>query len=170
MKRKGKLVIGLLVLVLITFLSFQTLSAEWKTIIGTVSDYYQIETDEGDVYDVVENSQGDRLADQMGRKVKVTGMVEDEGYRKIITINSYTFVEENETAQEDIGEEIAPEETGGDLEQIEPEEENVEEEDMEEASIQEEDVEDEDLDEEYVQEEDEEEENVQEEELEEEAY
>lgn len=146
MKRNGRrLVIGTWVLALMTFLSFHALSAERKTIIGTVSGYYQIETDEGDVYDIVENSQGNRVAEQMGSRVKATGMVEDDGSLRVINIISYTIMEEESVQDKQV------EETS---------EENVQEEEIEEAS--EEDVQEEDVQEEV---EENQEEDVQEEDV-----
>jgi len=173
MKRKGQLGIGTLVLALITFLSAQAPSAEWKTIVGTVSDYYQITTDGGDVYDVVENAKGDAIAEQMGSRVKVSGTVEDEGYRMVITISNYQIIEENETAPEVIQEEITPEETAEGLEQTEPEEESIQEEELVEENVleevEEEVLEEEDVQEEEVEEEEPVEENVLEDEVEEEV-
>jgi hypothetical protein len=102
MKKNGKkLIIGFLALTLITFLSFPAAWAQQRTITGTVNDYYQIETDDGTVYDVVENEKGDEVAEQVGMRVKVTGTVEEDEDMKLIDITSYTIMGEQNSEEEE---------------------------------------------------------------------
>ena len=100
-KNVRTLIIGILALAFITFLSLPAISAETRTITGTVNDYYQIETDDGTVYDVVENEKGDEVAEQVGMRVKVTGTVEEDEDMKLIDITSYTIMGEQNTQQDD---------------------------------------------------------------------
>ena len=100
-KNRRRLIIGILALAFIAFLSFPALSAETRTITGTVNDYYQIETDDGTVYDVVENEKGDEVAEQVGTRVKVTGTVEEDEDMKLINITSYTILEETNSDEEE---------------------------------------------------------------------
>lgn len=102
MKKNGKkLIIGILFLGLIAFLSFPATSAEQKTITGTVNDSYQIETDDGTVYDVVENEKGDEVAEQVGMRVRVTGTVMEDEDQRSINITSYTVMGETNTEDEE---------------------------------------------------------------------
>ena len=71
------------------------LSADEVTIVGTVNDYYQIETDEGEVYDIGDSEQGDELIGHTGAIVKATGTVEeDEDGMKVITVTSFVVIQE----------------------------------------------------------------------------
>jgi hypothetical protein len=102
MKKNGRrFIIGILALAFITFLSLPALSADTRTITGTVNDYYQIETDDGTVYDVVENEKGDEVAEQVGMRVKVTGTVEEDEDMKLINITSYTILGEKNSDEEE---------------------------------------------------------------------
>jgi len=75
-------------------------SADEVTIFGTVNDYYQIETDDGEVYEIGDNEQGDELIEHMGERVEVTGTVEeDEDGVKVIMVMSFVVIEE--ASQED---------------------------------------------------------------------
>jgi hypothetical protein len=70
-------------------------SADEMTILGTVNDYYEIETDDGDVYEIGDNEQGDELVGYVGARVEVTGTVEeDEDGVKILTVMSFTVITE----------------------------------------------------------------------------
>ena len=100
-KNVRRLIIGILALAFITFLSFPAISADTRTITGTVNDYYQIETDDGTVYDVVENEKGDEVAEQVGMRVKVTGTVEEDEDMKLINITSYTVLGEKNSDEEE---------------------------------------------------------------------
>ena len=100
-KNVRRMIIGILALAFITFLSFPAAWAQQRTITGTVNDYYQIETDDGTVYDMVENEKGDEVAEQVGMRVKVTGMVEEDEDMKLITITSYAIVGEPNTDEEE---------------------------------------------------------------------
>ena len=71
------------------------LSADEVTILGTVNDYYEIETDDGDVYEIGVSVQGDELVGQVGARVEVTGTVEeDEDGVKILTVISFRVITE----------------------------------------------------------------------------
>jgi hypothetical protein len=76
-------------------LSFgSAMSADEVTISGTVNDYYGIETDDGEVYDIGDNEQGDELGGHVGARVEVTGTVEeDEDGVKVITVTSFVLLE-----------------------------------------------------------------------------
>ena len=102
MKKNGKrLFIGTLALAFVTFLCLSAAWAQQRTITGTVNDSYQIETDDGTVYDVVENEKGNEVAEQVGMRVKVTGTVEEDEDMKLIDITSYTIIGEQNSEEEE---------------------------------------------------------------------
>lgn len=59
------------------------------TITGEVGYAYEIITDDGTVYSIVENEKGDELAAMVGETVQVTGTVQDEDGEKTITVESF---------------------------------------------------------------------------------
>ena len=95
MKRDKKyLFVGLCVLIIAAFLSGTAISGKTMTITGTVNDNYQIVADDGQVYEVADTEKGDEVVDLVGKKVKVTGTVEESDGEKIITITSLAVIEE----------------------------------------------------------------------------
>ena len=83
----------LAVLVLILMLATPVLATE-VTLIGKVNDSYQIETDQGDVYEVADTEMGNELLNHIGKKVEVTGTVAEEEGVKTITVAVYVVLEE----------------------------------------------------------------------------
>ena len=95
MKRDKKyLFVGLCVLIIAAFLSGTAISGKTMTITGTVNDNYQIVADDGQVYEVADTEKGVEVVDLVGKKVKVTGTVEESDGEKVITITSYEVIEE----------------------------------------------------------------------------
>lgn len=70
------------------------ISSENVTIEGVVSDTYQILTDEDEAYDILESEKGQELMEMVGKRVKVTGMVEEEEGVKAINVAAYEVIEE----------------------------------------------------------------------------
>lgn len=64
------------------------------TISGTVNEYFQVETDSGDLYDIAYTELGDELSQLVGAKVEVTGMVEESEGEKVITVMRYEILKE----------------------------------------------------------------------------
>lgn len=94
MKGNGKkLVIGLLALALVAFLTGPVLSGDAITITGTVNDHYQIVTDDGKVYDVGDTEKGDEVTENVDKKVRATGTVEENEGMMIISITEYEIIE-----------------------------------------------------------------------------
>ena len=95
MKRhKKSLLTGLCVVFTIALIFGAAFSGETKVITGTVNDDYEIVTDEGTAYTVQEGEMGDEVVELVGRKVKVTGIVEESEGEKMITVTSYVIIEE----------------------------------------------------------------------------
>jgi len=95
MKRHKKYLLaglfGILTIALIFGIAF---SGETKVITGTVNDDYQIVTDEGTAYTVEAGEAGDEVVELVGKKVKVTGTVEESEGENMITVTSYVVIEE----------------------------------------------------------------------------
>ena len=64
------------------------------TIVGTVNDEYQIVDEAGTVYDVEDNEKGQEITEHVGQKIQVKGTVMEDEDGKMITITSYTVIEE----------------------------------------------------------------------------
>ena len=62
------------------------------TITGTVNEDYQIVADDGQIYEVADTEKGEEVTDLVGKKVKVTGTVEEEDGKKEITVTSYEII------------------------------------------------------------------------------
>jgi hypothetical protein len=80
---------------IITISSYEVIGQKKLTIEGTVKSSYQIVTDDGTIYTVEENEMGFELIDEcLGKQVRATGMIEDTGEMKIITVTSYEVMGE----------------------------------------------------------------------------
>ena len=83
------LFMGLCFAFLGVLLAGPAISVESATIVGTVNDDYQIVTADENVYEVAETEKGDEVVGLVGKKVKVTGTVEDSEGAKIISVTAY---------------------------------------------------------------------------------
>jgi len=92
-KHKKYLLACLCVMTLAVFLSGIAIG-DSTTITGTINDNYQIVTDDGNVYDVEDNEKGAEVVDLVGKKITVTGMVNETDEMKVISITSYEVIEE----------------------------------------------------------------------------
>ena len=63
------------------------------TLSGTVNDNFQIVATDGTVYEVDTNDLGNKLVEEVGKKVEVNGIVEIVDDIVTITVLSYTLVE-----------------------------------------------------------------------------
>jgi type 1 fimbria pilin len=88
-----KLVIGLFALALVAFLAGPALSGSTVTITGTVNEDSQIVTNDGKTYDVVDTEKGDEVTENVDKKVKVTGTVEESEGKMMISITEYEILE-----------------------------------------------------------------------------
>ena len=94
--KKNLKVSGLLccVLFILLVLTAPAAAGEQVTILGTVNAAYQIVTDDHQTYDVAESEKGDEVVEMIGRKVRVTGTVEEQDDEKVILVTSYEIIEE----------------------------------------------------------------------------
>ena len=106
-KKLGWISIHILAFFITAMVAGSALAAnEKKTIVGVVTESYQIVTDNDEVYDIGENEIGDKIIENAGKKVRATGKVEydEETDSRTIIIDSFTVIEEanpdNETEPE----------------------------------------------------------------------
>lgn len=59
------------------------------SVVGTVLDTYQVQADDGTVYDIGDTEEGNKVLDMIGRKVKISGELEEDAEGMIIFVNSY---------------------------------------------------------------------------------
>jgi len=82
------------VAVLIAMVSALAFATEDVSITGTVNENYQIIDDSGAIYEVEENEKGDELLKLIGKKVQVIGTLIDADGILVISVASYTIIEE----------------------------------------------------------------------------
>ena len=87
-------IVGVLTGLLITSLHGIASSAEMVTITGSVNTDYEIVSDDGQVYEVVENLKGKEVIELIDRKVRVAGSVIKQGKVKKIRIDSYEVLDQ----------------------------------------------------------------------------
>jgi hypothetical protein len=100
MKSKTNIILSVLGIICFSFLSFSaTLAADEKpaatqsSITGTVTEEFQIATEDGDVYDVTENEKSDELMEHVGETVTVTGTLSEKDGAQTITIMEFKVVD-----------------------------------------------------------------------------
>jgi hypothetical protein len=92
-KYTKRLLTGILVLSFVSMFAGFAIGGE-VTIVGTVNDDNQIVDNAGAVYEVGDNDMGEEVMEHVGKKLEVKGTVMEEEDSKMITITSYTVIEE----------------------------------------------------------------------------
>jgi hypothetical protein len=93
MKGTGKFLLTGLCSIFLFFTLCLPVTAQEKVVItGTVNENYQIEDDDGELYDIGENEKGDELGELIGARVRVTGMVQEEEGLKTIMVTSFEVI------------------------------------------------------------------------------
>lgn len=94
-KSHKKFMVGLGVLALLIFTTaIPVLSSENMTIVGTVTSDFRIVTDDDQIFEIAEGEKGDEVTELFGKKVRVSGTVEEVDGVKVIEVASYEVVEE----------------------------------------------------------------------------
>jgi len=86
----GWLTPGVLFCLLIAGVS---ISSEMVTITGRINTDYEIVTDEGQTYQIVENLKGKEVVELIDRKVRITGTIRKEGAEKKFRVSSYEVLD-----------------------------------------------------------------------------
>lgn len=92
MKRSRLLIIMFCALALIAGMSARALLAEEMTIKGKVSQE-GIVSDDGQMYAVADDEKGTELLKLVDKKVEVTGTVQEQEGKKVITVTEYKVTE-----------------------------------------------------------------------------
>jgi len=93
-KMKKILIASLVAVFLVALFSGIALASENVTIEGFISDTSQIITDQDEAYDIGDTEKGQELLDMVGKKVKVTGSVEEQDGIKTINVAAFEVIEE----------------------------------------------------------------------------
>jgi len=92
-KNIKKLLTGILVLSFVSMFAGFAVGGD-LTIVGTVNDENQLVDNDGTVYELADNEKGQELMEHVGKKIQVMGTVVEGDDGKLITITSYTVIEE----------------------------------------------------------------------------
>ena len=87
-----RILCGLLAFTFLACILSPAIAGDEVTITGTINADNQIVTDDNQVFTIGDNEKGDELVGMLNKKVKVTGMVEEEGGGKTIMVDSYEVV------------------------------------------------------------------------------
>ncbi len=93
MKGKKRLFIGVVGLVLVAFFCGVAMAAEKMTITGTINDDGALVADDGKTYEITESEKGAELSGMTGKKVSVTGEVEESEGEMEIDVEDFKAIE-----------------------------------------------------------------------------
>ena len=88
-----KKALSMLLCVFILTTAGAAMAQESVTIVGTVTDDFQIVDENGEAYEIAETEAGFDLSEYSGAQVKVNGTVEQGENGKVINVNSFELVE-----------------------------------------------------------------------------
>lgn len=95
MRRNVKQVVATVFVLVLVSLSFIGMAFAASTVVtGVVNEDYQIVAENGQVYEVAETEKGDEVVALVGKKVKVTGTVEDDDGTKVVVVESYEVLKQ----------------------------------------------------------------------------
>ena len=95
MKRHGSIqVIGFAALVVLTLFCTAAVAGEALTLSGTVGEDYQFLVGEDEIYELADTDKGNDLGAMVGKRVEVTGTVEEQDGAKVLTVTSFEVIEE----------------------------------------------------------------------------
>ena len=92
-ENRKRLFIGILSFAMVVLFAGSAICGKDVTIVGTVTDAYQIEAKDGNLYDIGDTEQGQEVSELVGKQVQVKGSVEEEDGVKVISITTFTIVE-----------------------------------------------------------------------------
>jgi hypothetical protein len=91
-QNRKRLLIGILAFTLSVLFAGNAICGKAVTIIGTVTDTYQIEDEDGMVYDIGDTEKGQEVGELVGQQVEVQGTIEEEEGIKVIFIIDFKIV------------------------------------------------------------------------------
>jgi hypothetical protein len=70
-----------------------SVSAEERVaVVGTVTDTNQVVDEAGQIYEVADTEAGYQLIENVGKKVKVTAVVEEDDGRKVLVVEAFELL------------------------------------------------------------------------------
>jgi hypothetical protein len=89
-----KLAIGIMAFCFLAVLVGPALSEQGVNIVGTVSEDFELESENGEVYILGDDDESLKLAENIGRKVRVTGTLKETDDGMVITVKKFQLLEE----------------------------------------------------------------------------
>ena len=93
-KNMKKIFLGILIICLTVFLSGIAVAGSQASISGVINEDGQLVDDNGMVYDIADNEEGEEIMEMVGSKVTVKGTVMEAEGTKIITVSSFNIIED----------------------------------------------------------------------------
>lgn len=91
---RNKCMVWFCALAFLVFAITPALSLASVTIVGTVTGDYRIIAEDEQVYEIGEGEKGDEVVELVGKKVRVTGEVQESEGVKVIDVTSYEVLGE----------------------------------------------------------------------------
>ena len=85
-------ILAVLIVAVIALAPSAALWAENATIYGKINDYYQIEGDDGRIYEIGDTEEGQNALDHIGRHLQISGEVEEEDGDYVIYITAFSVL------------------------------------------------------------------------------
>jgi hypothetical protein len=89
-----KLAIGIMAICFLAVMVGPALSEQSVNIVGTVSEDFELESANGEVYLIADDDEGLRLTEYVGRKVRVTGTIEESDEGSVIIVKKFQLLKE----------------------------------------------------------------------------
>jgi hypothetical protein len=93
-KNMKKILVGILIMGLTVFLAGIAVAGSEVSISGVINEDGQLVDNSGMAYDIADSEEGSELMELTGQKVTVKGTVMEAEGAKIITVSSFTVIEE----------------------------------------------------------------------------
>lgn len=93
MRRYHKMFAAIVGLMLAAFFCGIAVAQEAKTITGKINDEFQLEGDDGKVYEIDESEKGLEVSEMIGKKVSITGKISKKEGALTIEVTDYKIIE-----------------------------------------------------------------------------
>lgn len=93
MKTKTRIFFTVLAIIGMICVPVASALAAEGTITGKVTEDFQIVTNDGELYDIIDNEKSGDLMEHIGKTVKATGTISESDGEKTITVTDFTVVE-----------------------------------------------------------------------------
>jgi hypothetical protein len=89
-----KLAIGIMAFCFLAVVVGPALSEQSVDVVGIVSDNFEFENENGEVYILGDDDESLRLAENIGKKARVTGTLIDTDEGMVLTVKKFQLLEE----------------------------------------------------------------------------